>query len=140
MQALEKVLRTKPNTLVVEAYFDNAPEPIKKFTNDLREILIEKKIPEIDNINEIQKEILIQKYKDFPMIKIFELFRSLDNLENPHFVHIDNIDENSGIDLTITDDGLSPLIPNGSKVHVVNCNSYNNGDLVAARIEQGTEI
>ena len=70
-------------------------------------------------------------------IQILHLLKAFENYKTDELVVSNNNDSDDyGIDININDDGLSPTIPIGASVKIVNSDSYNNGDIVAIKIDE----
>lgn len=137
---LEKVFNSESNLLVVESYFEKASEPITNFIAQLREGIITMTLPLFKELNDEQIQLYKKDVYDLPSLHLLNELAK--NFQSSNIkVSEDQIGNTTfSIDLKVCDDGLYPPIPNGAKVQVVNCDVYNDGDILAVQTDEDEQI
>lgn len=144
-KAIAKICNTDERRLILESYFDNAPEEIKQIFKNIQYMLY---IVAINFIDNNQKEIeeyigtiddIKSKLEKEPLSDI--LIQMLDNNNsnidfiNNNFEYIDcdlkkSLQLKDPLGIEVLDDGMSPMINSGDKITIELKNTYNTSDIV----------
>lgn len=140
---LEEVLGAPKDTLVLEAYLDNAPEAMKEFLDKMKVQAFELAIRALDSaipIGEAEREEIAAQLEQMPLAQV--LLR-LSQQEQPVFdqnfitrsEQTDdgqiNVSMGMNMDFPITDSSMQPVLPEGSKAKLKLQVEYRSGDIVA---------
>jgi SOS-response transcriptional repressor LexA len=142
--ALAKACKTDPEELQYEAYMEKAPELIKNFIESLLDYL--RNFTKSVLLAQVPKDVAYLVEEKFSEVSDLELIREVVN-ENPFdtmehkdntFVMPDYKDQDSTViinpifGLTMEDNSMSPIIPEGARIQLGEPSEVNDGDIVVA--------
>lgn len=137
-RAIAKACNVDDRELVLEGYFEKAPQEFIDFLNKFQEQLFELSFAQLENkIDKKTKEIILEEYKKetsinlileiLDMQKLLPLYDNNYKVENSEKNIIFNFEYPS---FTIDDDSMENKIPKNSKLKLKVQDKYKNGDIL----------
>ncbi len=150
--ALAKVCNADPDDLLFEAYRDKAPEAMRRLIDQIltflrkfiRVTIMTQLPPDMAQMAEEQ----VNKITDLELIKMIneeELTGMLDDITDIiTFKDLNDQDTNIMLNphfgLTMPDNSMEPLIPEGARIQLDKADTVNNGDIVVAIISKDNYV
>ena len=150
--ALEDVLGAPKDTLVLEAYLDNAPEAMKEFLDKMKAQAFELAFRAIDStlfIGEAERELIAAQLDQMPLARVLlQLSQDMQPGFNQNFITRSeqtddgqiNVSMGMNMDFLITDNSMQPVLPEGSKVKLKIQEEYHSGEIVAVTTKDGKNM
>jgi len=146
-RALEVVLDVPKDTLILEAYLDDAPETLLKALNALREVAFEFILRAMDEtipIGELERNLIYKQLEEMALSRFIlgldyeqmrdgfkqNILTSSEQIDDTQL----NISMSANVDFPISDVSMQPLLPEGSKAKLRFQEDYHSGEVVAVML------
>lgn len=151
---LARVLGTDEDSLVLEAYLENAPEPLLKVLRGMYTSVMEMALQAMKvDITAEQRELIMQQLNDVPLSSwIQKTVQGMANIDysavlNGQMVQ-DKLEDGTplqmqmlvNMEFPVTDSAMAPVLPQGSCVKLELKPSYENGEIVAVKMEGSDQL
>lgn len=142
-RAIAKVCNADERLLVIEGYFDNAPEEVKQVLKDIQYFINTLALLTVTNLRNLNTEDINQIQQCLEKETISEtLIQIMEDKENSIKLFKNNLSYSEGIlgntinfnipyGIDITDNGMSPLIEKGNQVILNIKDKYDTSNIVA---------
>lgn len=150
---LARVLGANEEALVMEAYLENAPEPLVKLLRNMYRSVMEMTLKAMPVTPE-QKEWLRKRVDELPL-SYWVLETSNETAPQVDYSAVLNGDILHGqaedgtplnlqmmvnVDFPVSDDAMTPVMPQGSRVKLELKPAYKNGDIVAFKMDGSNKL